>query len=59
MLMKGNSPGIISENIRTLTGQGRPETQAIAASYTAAGKGHKKKKRKKIVPPLPADDSEE
>lgn len=42
-LKKGKSEKVISENIATLIGEGRPQKQSIAIAMDKAGK----KKRKK------------
>ena len=41
-LMNGSSKSVISENIRTLVNEGRPEAQAVAIAYSKAGKGRKR-----------------
>jgi hypothetical protein len=57
-LMNGSSRDVISENIRSLVHEGKPQEQAIAAAY---GKARKKKKKKKPMPttPPPMDDQDE
>ncbi len=45
-LLSGSSKNIISENIRTEMGAGRPQKQAIAIAMSKAGKGRKKKAKK-------------
>lgn len=42
-LLKGNSKGVIAENIRTEVHAGKPQKQAIAIAYSVAGKSKKKK----------------
>lgn len=43
-LLSGSDKGVISENIRTLMKEGKPQAQAIAIAESNAGKGRKKKK---------------
>ena len=42
-LRKGKSKKVISENISELMKSGRPKDQAIAISYSKAGKSKRKK----------------
>lgn len=44
-LKKGKSKKIVGENIATEIRAGRPKKQAIAISYSEAGKSKKKKKK--------------
>lgn len=44
-LKRGSSRKVISENIGELVHSGRPQRQAIAISYSKAGKGRGKRKR--------------
>lgn len=46
-LMHGTGQNIISSNIRTLMGEGRPQPQAIAIAMSKAGKARKKVKKQK------------
>ena len=46
-LKKGSSKETIQHNIREMVHAGHPQTQAVAASLNAAGKGKPKKKVKK------------
>ena len=45
-LKKGSSRGIVSSNIRTEIGAGKPQKQAVAIALNVAGKGRKNKKNK-------------
>ena len=49
-LLHGSSKETISENIRTLMHEGYKQAQAIAISYSKAGKSRKKKSKKKSKP---------
>ena len=44
-LKKGRSKATISANIRELRHSGRPQKQAIAIAYRAAGKSRRKAKK--------------
>ena len=44
-LMMGTSKHVVSENIRTLMHEGRPQAQAIAIAMSKAGKTRKKPKK--------------
>ncbi len=46
-LLPGSDKGVISENIKTLMREGRPQKQAIAIAYSNAGDGKKTKKKRK------------
>ena len=46
-LAKGHSKEVISENIRRLRHEGRPEKQAIAIAYSEAGRSRKKKSKQR------------
>lgn len=41
-LMLGDDKNIISENIRTLRGEGKPEAQSLAIALSKAGKTKRK-----------------
>jgi hypothetical protein len=45
-LRKGKSKKDISENIRTLRREGRPQNQAVAIAMSEAGKSRKGKQKK-------------
>lgn len=47
-LMHGSSQDVISENIRELVNSGRDQKQAVAIAYNKAGKGRKKRKKKRM-----------
>jgi len=42
-LLKGKSKQVIARNIRTLIHEGKPQKQAVAISFSQAGKSKKKK----------------
>jgi hypothetical protein len=42
-LRKGKSKKAVSQNIRTLRGEGRPQKQAVAIAMSKAGKPRKKR----------------
>jgi len=42
-LKKGKSKKVISENIGELVNSGRPKDQAVAISYSKAGKSRRKR----------------
>lgn len=44
-LLKGQSKEIISENIRTLRGEGYPEKQSVAIAYSKARRKNKKRSK--------------
>lgn len=46
-LLKGSSNTIVSQNIRTLRKEGRPEKQAVAIALSEAGRSHTRKPTKK------------
>jgi hypothetical protein len=48
-LQTGSSKTVISANIRELMHSGRPQKQAIAIAMDKAGKGWKKKKKKRTA----------
>lgn len=43
-LLKGSSKEVISENIRTLMREGKPQAQAVAISYSESRRSGSKKK---------------
>ena len=43
-LKKGKSKKVVSQNIKTLIGEGMERKQAVAVSLTKSGKSNKKKK---------------
>ena len=46
MLHSGQSPRVMSANIKTEMASGKPQKQAVAIAYAKAGKGHKGKRKK-------------
>lgn len=46
-LKKGKSKNVISDNIKTEMGAGKPQNQAIAIAMSKAGKSKKKPKKGK------------
>lgn len=47
-LLKGRSNAVMSENIRKLVQEGRPQQQAVAIAYSVAGKDKKPRKKRKL-----------
>ena len=45
-LLNGSTQGIISKNIETLIGEGKPPEQAQAIALEHAGKSNKRKKKR-------------
>lgn len=52
-LLSGSSKEVISQNIAELIRSGKPEAQAVAISYSHAGKGRKTKTIAKKVSKKP------
>jgi hypothetical protein len=46
-LRKGRSRKAVSQNIRTLRREGRPQEQAVAIALRVAGSSRKRKRRKR------------
>lgn len=46
-LMQGSANGIVSENVRSLMREGRPQDQSVAIALKTAGKSNKLGMRKK------------
>lgn len=58
-LLSGSRAEIISENIRTLVREGRPQKQAIAIAYAHARRAQKARSSKSPTVHIAANEEEE